>query len=149
MERARGTDEEGDAWVEEARETRGEGKGAHEEKELMTVNEKEKETVSFHDAAEDAPRHSRNQTEERDEKENGVLAASVRSGDPEEHPIPPSPPARPAVPLRARALRRAYWDTEVPGLLAFTEEDHRDDDARDDEETDDKTKDNALLSSDP
>ena len=149
IERAGVTDEEADAWVEEARETRGEGKGAHEEKELMTVNEKEKEAVSFHDAAEDAPRHSRNQTEERDEKENGVLAASVRSGDPEEHPIPPStPPARPAVPLRARSLRRAYWDTEFPGLLAFTEEDHRDDDARDDEEKDDETKENEFLSSD-
>ena len=143
IERAGVTDEEADAWVEEARETKegkGEGKGA-EEKALMTVNEKEKETVSFHDAAEDALR----QTEERDEKENGVLAASVRSAE-EEHPIPPStPPARPAVPLRARSLRRAYWDTEFPGLLAFTEEDHRDDDARDDEEKD-ETKENVRDS---
>ena len=148
IERARVTDEEADAWVEEARETRGEGKGA-EEKALMTVNEKEKEAVSFHDAAEDALRHSRNQTEERDEKENGVLAASVRSASPEEHPTPPStPPARPAVSLRARSLRRAYWDTEFPGLLAFTEEDHRDDDARDDEEKDDETKENVSDVSD-
>ena len=148
IERAGVTDEEADAWVEEARETRGEGKGA-EEKALMTVNEKEKETVSFHDAAEDALRHSRNQTEERDEKENASVAASVRSASPEEHPTPPStPPARPAVSLRARSLRRAYWDTEFPGLLAFTEEDHRDDDARDDEEKDDETKENGFLSSD-
>ena len=150
IERARVTDEEADAWVEDARETRGEGKGA-KTKALMTVNEKEKETVSFHEKnvkVEDAFRHSRNQTEERDEKttENGVATPSVRSAVPEEHPNPPStPPARPAVSLRARSLRRAYWDTEFPGLLAFTEEDHRDDDARDDEEKD-ETKENVRDS---
>jgi hypothetical protein len=149
IERARVTDEEADAWVEDARETRGEKKGA-ETKALMTVNEKEKETVSFHEKnvkVEDAFRHSRNQTEERDEKtENGVATPSVRSAVPEEHPNPPStPPARPAVSLRARSLRRAYWDTEFPGLLAFTEEDHRDDDARDDEEKD-ETKENVRDS---
>ena len=148
IERVGVTDEEADAWVEEARETRGEGKCA-EEKALATVNEKEKETVSFHEKnvkVEDAFRHSRNQTEERDEKttENGVATPSVRSAVPEEHPNPPStPPARPAVSLRARSLRRAYWDTEFPGLLAFTEEDHRDDDARDDEEKD-ETKENEF-----
>jgi hypothetical protein len=78
--------------------------------------------------------------------ENGVAHPSVRSAVPEEHPNPPStPPARPAVSLRARSLRRAYWDTEFPGLLAFTEEDHRDDDARDDEEKD-ETKENVRDS---
>ena len=149
IERARVTDEEADAWVEDARETRGEKKGA-ETKALMTVNEKEKETVSFHEKnvkVEDAFRHSRNQTEERDEKttENGVATPSVRSAVPEEHPNPPStPPARPAVSLRARSLRRAYWDTEFPGLLAFTEEDHRDDDAREKLEEKDETKENEF-----
>ena len=135
------TDEEADAWVEEARETRGEGKCA-EEKALATVNEKEKETVSFRDAAGDALRQkTRNQTETRDEKTNEVLnrGVAVRSAE-EEHPNPPSTP-----PARAAIFERTYWDAEFPGLLAFTEEDHRDDDARDDEEKD-ETKENVRDS---
>ena len=139
VERAGVTDEEADAWVEEALETRGEGKEVEEKARIREpVNEKEKEAASFHDdALRDALREtSRNHfAKQRDEKENGVCLASVRSCEPEEHPTPPStPPAPPAVSLRARSLRRAYWDAEFPGLLAFTEEDHRDDDARDEEE---------------
>ena len=140
IERAGVTDEEADAWVEEARETRGEGKCA-EEKALATVNEKEKETVSFRDAAGDAPRQkTRNQTETRDEKTNEVLnrGVAVRSAE-EEHPNPPSTP-----PARAAIFERTYWDAEFPGLLAFTEEDHRDDDAREKLEEKDETKENEF-----
>lgn len=140
IERAGVTDEEADAWVEEARETRGEGKCA-EEKALVTVNEKEKETVSFRDAAGDALRQkTRNQTETRDEKTNEVSnrGVAVRSAE-EEHPNPPStPPAREAI------FERTYWDAEFPGLLAFTEEDHRDDDAREKLEEKDETKENEF-----
>jgi hypothetical protein len=140
IERAGVTDEEADAWVEEARETRGEGKCA-EEKALATVNEKEKETVSFRDAAGDALRQkTRNQTETRDEKTNEVLnrGVAVRSAE-EEHPNPPSTP-----PARAAIFERTYWDAEFPGLLAFTEEDHRDDDAREKLEEKDETKENEF-----
>jgi hypothetical protein len=118
------TDEEADAWVEEARETRGEGKCA-EEKALATVNEKEKETVSFRDAAGDAPRQkTRNQTETRDEKTNEVLnrGVAVRSAE-EEHPNPPSTP-----PARAAIFERTY----------------RDDDAREKLEEKDETKENEF-----
>ena len=93
------------------------------------------------DAAGDALRQkTRNQTETRDEKTNEVLnrGVAVRSAE-EEHPNPPStPPAREAI------FERTYWDAEFPGLLAFTEEDHRDDDAREKLEEKDETKENEF-----
>jgi hypothetical protein len=67
-----------------------------------------------------------------DEDASGGVVLPALSAE-EEHPPPPStPPARPAVSLRARTRRRAYWDAEFSNPLAFEspeDPDGADDDA--------------------
>ena len=132
LERAlsRVTDEEADAWVEEEPSTRGASEGTGATKGAETLGDgtekeeaaraKQKQKCSAEEketrTTRDAPTASR---EKKDD--SGVVVPPALSVE-EEHPPPPStPPARgfSAVSLRARSRRRAYWDAEFPGLLAF------------------------------
>ena len=124
------TDEEADAWVEEEPSTRGVSEGTGVTKGAETLGDgtekeeaaraKQKQKCSAEEketrTTRDAPTASREK-----KNDSGVVVPPALSAE-EEHPPPPStPPARgfSAVSLRARSRRRAYWDAEFPGLLAF------------------------------
>ena len=140
---SRVTDEEADAWVEETPSTpstRGvsEGPGATKgaPPTLGDATEKEeaaptKQKISAEEKETRTTRASSTASREDEDDSGGVVlpALSVE----EEHPPPPStPPTRPAVSLRARPRRRAYWDAEFSNPLAFEspeDPDGADDDA--------------------
>ena len=141
---SRVTDEEADAWVEETPSTlstRGasEGPGATKGAETPTLRDAtEKEeaapTKQKFSAEEKETRTTRasSTASREDEDESGGVVLPALSVE-EEHPPPPStPPTRPAVSLRARPRRRAYWDAEFSNPLAFEspeDPDGADDDA--------------------
>jgi hypothetical protein len=128
---SRVTDEEADAWVEETPSTpstRGasEGTGATKGAETPTLGDAtEKEeaapTNQKFSAEEKETRTTRASltASREDEDDSGGVVLPALSAE-EEHPPPPStPPTRPAVSLRARPRRRAYWDAEFSNPLAF------------------------------
>ena len=128
---SRVTDEEADAWVEETPSTlstRGasEGPGATKGAETPTLRDAtEKEeaapTKQKFSAEEKETRTTRasSTASREDEDDSGGVVLPALSAE-EEHPPPPStPPTRPAVSLRARPRRRAYWDAEFSNPLAF------------------------------
>jgi hypothetical protein len=128
---SRVTDEEADAWVEETPSTpstRGasEGPGATKGAETPTLRDAtEKEeaapTNQKFSAEEKETRTTRasSTASREDEDDSGGVVLPALSAE-EEHPPPPStPPTRPAVSLRARPRRRAYWDAEFSNPLAF------------------------------
>lgn len=122
LERPGVTDEEADAWVEEAPAT-GDGDGDGDGDDAAGTSSSRNRDAR----ARKKPVVVSRETEEK-ETHTGATT-SVRSGAAaeEEHPPPPStPPARPAVSPRARSRRRTYWDAEFPGLLAFAEEEEED-----------------------
>jgi hypothetical protein len=141
---SRVTDEEADAWVEETPSTlstRGasEGPGATKGAETPTLRDAtEKEeaapTKQKFSAEEKETRTTRasSTASREDEDDSGGVVLPALSAE-EEHPPPPStPPTRPAVSLRARSRRRAYWDAEFSNPLAFEspeDPDGADDDA--------------------
>ena len=141
---SRVTDEEADAWVEETPSTlstRGasEGPGATKGAETPTLRDAtEKEeaapTKQKFSAEEKETRTTRasSTASREDEDDSGGVVLPALSAE-EEHPPPPStPPTRPAVSLRARPRRRAYWDAEFSNPLAFEspeDPDGADDDA--------------------
>ena len=142
---SRVTDEEADAWVEETPSTlstRGasEGPGATKGAETPTLRdatEKEeaaptKQKFSAEEKETRTTRASSTASREDEDDSGGVVLQNALSAE-EEHPPPPStPPTRPAVSLRARSRRRAYWDAEFSNPLAFEspeDPDGADDDA--------------------
>jgi hypothetical protein len=142
---SRVTDEEADAWVEETPSTlstRGasEGPGATKGAETPTLRdatEKEeaaptKQKFSAEEKETRTTRASSTASREDEDDSGGVVLQNALSAE-EEHPPPPStPPTRPAVSLRARPRRRAYWDAEFSNPLAFEspeDPDGADDDA--------------------
>ena len=142
---SRVTDEEADAWVEETPSTpstrtepshpglrlnahcgASEGPGATKGAETPTLGdatEKEEAAPSNQkfsaEVKETRTTRASSTASREDEDESGGVVLPALSAE-EEHPPPPStPPTRPAVSLRARSRRRAYWDAEFSNPLAF------------------------------
>ena len=146
---SRVTDEEADAWVEEtpestpstrtepshpglrlnahcSRRCASEGPGATKGAETPTLRDAtEKEEAAptnqkfSAETKETRTTRASSTASREDEDDSGGVVLSALSVE-EEHPPPPStPPTRPAVSLRARPRRRAYWDAEFSNPLAF------------------------------